>query len=313
MGTAAASRDWGLASVFARKYPLVAKAAPFLLWVLALAAVRQVLVHLLTDGTWGQDSHAYWLAAQEPLEYGRIPGQKDAYLYSPAFVYAIKPLALLPWPAFSAVWTLLIAALAFWLVRPLPVRFAVPVSLICLSELVVGNIYLMLGAAAVLAVRAPEAWAFPILTKITTGVGVLRDVARRDWKAVARAVGATAAIVLVAAAFRPHAWTDWISFLLENRDETPDSTASFYLRCAAAIALSLFAARKGWAFLLAPAVMLAAPVFTGPLPLMTLVAVPRLLLLDPPPRSAALDGAAAEGPAAGAHPEARGPQGTEGS
>ena len=278
--TAQGASTWGLASVFAHRFPLVAKAAPFILWIPALAALNMIVRHFLSDATWGQDSHAYWLAAQGSFEYGTRPGQPDAYLYSPAFLQIIRPVALLPWPAFSLLWTLFLAAVLFWLIRPLPLRFAVPVAVTCLPELIVGNIYLLLGAAAALAVRRSGVWAFPILTKVTTGVGLLWHVARRDWRGAAWGAGVTALIVLVSALISPQEWIDWIRFLITNRSNTPDSTVSFVLRCLTALALTLMAARKGWAFLLAPAVMLAAPVFTGPLPLMTLVAVPRLLMAD---------------------------------
>ena len=44
--------------------------------------------------------------------------------------------------------------------------------------------------------RHPAAWAFPLLTKVTTGVGVLWFAFRRDWRSLGIAIGATAVIVL---------------------------------------------------------------------------------------------------------------------
>ncbi len=61
-------------------------------------------------------------------------------------------------------------------------------------DLLVGNIHLMLGAAIVLGFRYPAAWAFPILTKVTPGVGILWFAVRREWRPLFMAVAVTAAV-----------------------------------------------------------------------------------------------------------------------
>ena len=174
--------EMGQGSVFARKFPLLTRSVPFVLWALGLEALFVSVRHLVTGNAMGQDSHAYWLAAQGELSYGASPGQRDAYLYSPAFAAVIKPLALLPWPLFCAAWFAIEAAAMVWLVRPLRARWAIPVCLLCLPELVVGNIYILLAAATVVGMRRPAAWSFAVLTKVTTGVGLLWFAARGDWK-----------------------------------------------------------------------------------------------------------------------------------
>lgn len=254
------------------------RSALILIWPLGLAALFVSVRHLVTGNAMGQDSHAYWLAAQGELAYGAIPGQMDAYLYSPAFVAVIRPLALLPWPLFCAAWFAIEAALVAWLVRPLRARWAVPVSLLCLPELVVGNIYILLAAAAVLGMRKPAAWSFAVLTKVTTGVGLLWFAARGDWKRMLQGIGATVIIVALSYAVDPSAWTDWVQFLFENRNGTPDSRFSFVVRCLAAVALVVVGARKQWAFLIAPAMVLASPVLVSVVPWTILVAIPRLLM-----------------------------------
>ncbi|WP_427017669.1 glycosyltransferase family 87 protein [Pseudarthrobacter sp. P1] len=205
-------------------------------------------------------------------------------MYSPAFVAVIKPLALLPWPLFCAAWLGIEAAVLFWLVRPLRARWAIPVALLCLPELVVGNIYILLAATAVLGMRRPAAWSFGILTKITTGVGLLWFGSRGDWKRLLQGIGKTVLIIAVFYAVDPAAWSAWVQFLFDNRNATPDSRVSFVVRCLIAVALVVVGARKQWAFLVAPAMVLALRVLVGMVPWTILVAVPRLLMEGSPDR-----------------------------
>ncbi|GAB2765079.1 glycosyltransferase family 87 protein [Sinomonas soli] len=272
--------EFGMAGVFALKFPLLAKAAQLLIWPFSFAALAQCIRNFATGGRWGQDAHAYWAAVQGPLEYGTAPGREDAFLYSPIFADVIRPLGQLPWPAFCTVWVLIEAAALVWLVKPLPLRWAVPVFITSLPELVVGNIYLLLAMSVVLGLRVPGVWAFPILTKVTTGVGLVWYIARRDWKGLLVGISATALIVLVSCIFGPQAWRQWIEFLAANQTHTPDSTLSFIIRCTIAVLLTYVAARPGWAFLVPIAVMLATPVLVWPIPLMVLTAIPRILLME---------------------------------
>jgi hypothetical protein len=269
-----AAGDWR--ADFARTYPLFMRTALILAWVLGLCAVFAAARAVL-HGDLGSDAHAYWLAAQGGPLYDKRPGEQDAYLYSPVFLTLIRPLALLPYFGFLALWTGLLAAVLFWLVRPLRLRWAVPVALCCVPELVIGNIYLLLAAAVVLGVRRPEAWAFPVLTKVTAGVGLLWFAARADWRGLGRGAGALILIVGVSYLLEPAAWNAWAGFLLEHRDGTPDSRLGFLLRCALAAVLVVVGARRRWPWLLAPAVLLASPVLSSYIAFTVLAALPRLL------------------------------------
>ncbi len=266
----------GGAARLAQRFPLFMRTALILAWFLAAACVVTVGKILLV-GALGQDAHAYWLAAQGELLYNRPPITLDAYLYSPVFLTAVRPLALLPYPGFLALWIALLAAVLFWLVRPLRARWAIPVALCCVPEILLGNIYVLLAAATVLGVRRPEAWAFPLLTKVTTGVGLLWFAVRGDWRGLARGIGAVALIVGVSYLFEPGHWHAWVAFLLEHRDHTADSSMSFVLRCILAVALVVLGARRNLPWLLAPAVLLASPVLAAIIPATVLVAIPRLI------------------------------------
>ena len=261
---------------FARKYPSAARLGLVLFWGLAFFAAGRTILAVLQTDVFGQDTHAYWLAAQSELTYERAPGQPDAYLYSPAFLAVIRPFALMPWPLFHGFWICLEAAVLVWLLRPLHIRWAVPSFLISLPALAVGNIYLLLAAAAVLGMQKPVAWSFSILTKLTVGVGLVWFAVRGEWLRLLQGLGGLALIVGISYAFEPGAWHAWLRFLLEHREGTPDSQISFYVRCAIAVLLVVVGARKQWPSLIAPAMVLASPVLVGPIPYMMLAAIPRL-------------------------------------
>jgi len=200
------------------------------------------------------------------LVYGRAPGERDAYLYSPAFIAIIRPLAMLPWPLFLVMWVCVEAAVLAWLLRPLRLRWSIPVFMLCLPELVVGNIYILLAAAAVLGLQKPAVWAFPILTRVTAGVGLVWFAARAEWRGFFLGVGGLALVVLLSYAVDPTGWQAWLQFLFDHREGTPDSRASFLLRCLFATALVVVGARKQWPLLIAPAMVLASPVLVGTIP-----------------------------------------------
>ena len=118
--------------------------------------------------------------------YGLPPNTADAYLYSPAFAQVLWPLAQLPWPLFLAAWTVAGFALYAWLLRPLGRALAAPLLLFCLPQAMVGNIWPLLAVVLVFGFRRPGLWAFPLLTKVTAGVGVVWFAARGEWRNLAR-------------------------------------------------------------------------------------------------------------------------------
>jgi hypothetical protein len=158
------------------------------------------------------DAHTYWLA--NPLDpYGGVrPGQADAYFYAPVFTQILGPFHLLPWNIFIGLWLVLLTAALVWQAG-LWTGFAllfVPVF----AELSVGNIHLLLAAAIVAGFRWPALWALPLLTKVTPGVGLLWFAVRREWRSLAIALGATAALSIVSFAIAPRLWAQWVEVLL---------------------------------------------------------------------------------------------------
>jgi Glycosyltransferase family 87 len=251
------------------------------------SVVLLVLVFLFGMGVaytlgFGYDSHAYWTAAHDLAHlYDRPPLARDAYLYSPAFVTALWPLAQLPWPVFAVCWGALLAGCFFWLLRRLPPFWFVPAALACVPEVLTGNVYALMAVAMVIGLGHGAAWSFPLLTKVTPGlVGLGFLVVRGDWRRLAYGLGATALAVAFSALVVPGAWTEWVHFLVEQRSS--GAIAAILpvpvrvVAVAVAVVLVLLAARRDRYWLLPVAGILVSPTL-GPNTLTLLAAVPRLL------------------------------------
>jgi hypothetical protein len=252
--------------------------------VLALAFLVAAWLFLRRFSPDGIDAHAYWMT-RDGIEYG-VAGGKDAYLYSPAFAQLIRPLTLLPWLTFYQVWMALLILALVYCAGP------VLAALILLTpwvrtEVVLGNVHLLMAAALVASVRFPGSWAFLVLTKVTPGVGLLYHALRREWRPVAVALGVTAGIVAVSFLLDPAAWVAWGSALLHS-SSVPAASAvpvSLWLRLPLAVVIVAVGAWRGWRWMIVPAVTLAVPVMWGWVPMVALIPFLRrhaaLLVLRP--------------------------------
>ena len=166
-------------------------------------------------------------------------------------------LGLLPWELVRDVWgfgqVVLLAVLAGPFTGPLlltrPVQW----------ELLLGNISLLLAAVSVAGLRWPALWSIAILTKVTPGIGLLWFVARREWRNLGIAAGATAVIVVVSFALAPGLWVEWAGVLVANRAIAPNPEfwmPPLVIRIAFAAALIWYGARRGWQWVVPVAVML---------------------------------------------------------
>jgi hypothetical protein len=228
-------------------------------FVLAAAFVG---LRLLAVQPWVEsvDAYAYWATrAGDPYasaEAGRI----GAYLYSPAFAQLLAPLVVLPWPVFCAAWTALLCVVYWKLVGrlALPLLLFIPIPF----EIVSGNVHLLIAAAIVVGFRYPAAWALPLLTKVTPGIGLLWFALRRRWRDLAVAIGVTAAIAAVTFVLWPDRWFDWLALMTAG---SPPPVPPFYLpflpRFVAAVAIVVVAAWRGWRWPVVVAGTLALPAF----------------------------------------------------
>jgi hypothetical protein len=242
-----------------RSVQLVAVALALLLYVRLVPAFP----HL--------DAYGYWEAYRWPDPYAH---GLTGYLYSPAFLQVFAPLLALPWEAFYGVWLALLTAVLILMAGPsvsivllltalLPARIAAFPLDVVRHYLASGNIFLLMSFATVAALRLPEAWAFPILTKVSPGVAGLWHVTRREWRAVGRAAVATGAIVLVSFVMAPAEWVAWLRLLVSNLGAPEPAFALHVLpplpRIAIAAALAMGAGRTGLRWVVPVAAMLALP------------------------------------------------------
>ena len=157
------------------------------------------------------DAHAYW-AVDLVNPYSRPIATPDAFTYPPPAALFFSVLGHLPFEVFEAGWTLLIGAALLWLTGPFALLFLVlPVVA---SDLYLGNIHVLLGAAVVGSLRRPGLWAIPLLTKPTVGVGLLWFAVRGEWRRLATAIGVTAVIAAAAFVIAPDLWKEWIDYVL---------------------------------------------------------------------------------------------------
>jgi hypothetical protein len=192
-------------------------AAALVVWVLVVAGSDPTID--VTDPFSGQvvtaqDARSYYGLDLADLYTGRTEWNTiGAYPYSPAFAMLVYPLNLLPWPLFVAAWTALLIG-AVWLLMGREL-FLLGLA-VGAMELAGGNISLLLALAIVWGFRWPWTWAFVLLTKIVPGVGLWWFVVRREWRSLAIALGATAAVLAVSFALMPWNWFAWVDLLLAN-------------------------------------------------------------------------------------------------
>ncbi len=255
------------------RLPLVA-----LCVLLAAVGLIETSAHLGLHGV-GWDADAYWGAWRGAMYDGSV-GVPGEYLYSPAFAQAIWPLTHTGWPVFAGFFVAVNAIGLAWLLRPLPLTLAVPLWLAGSQEVLSGNVFIPMAVAAVLGMRLPQLWAFVALTKITPCLGPLWFAARGEWSALARAVGATVAVVLVSGLLAPDLWRDWAHFLLDQAHVSGGPVGYDFIpgplyRIPVAVLLVVWAARTDRVWLLPVAMVLATPfIWNGSFTL--LAAIPRL-------------------------------------
>ncbi len=237
---------------------------------LLVAFVAWLLIVLLAHpigrpwGT-GMEAVSYWVNHLDAPYANSDWTQPGAYVYSPAFLQLVAPLAVVPWPVFMGVWTAIMLAAARLLTGPW--LFA-PGVLFAFMELAGGNISLLLALAMVVGFRWPATWAFVLLTKVTPGIGLLWFVVRGEWRQLGIALGATGAIVGISFVLMPDAWAEWIEVLIRiaGRDGTWAAVPiPFLARLPVAIAIVVWGARtdRRWAVPVAGMVALPALWYGG--------------------------------------------------
>ena len=211
----------------------------------------------------GQDARCYWQASLADPYLHSDWNDPIAYVYSPAFLQLVSPLTALPWGAFVAAWTALLLVAVRFLTGPrlLLAGLLFPFTAM---EVAGGNVSLLLAAAIVLGFRWPWTWSIVLLTKITPGIGLLWFAVRREWRSLAIALGATAAIVALSFAVAPGLWSPWVDVVTANLASGRTGTwaslpVPLWIRGPIAVAIVVWGARTDRRWTVPVASMLALP------------------------------------------------------
>ena len=215
----------------------------------------------LVSDIYGRDAHAYWSTDLTALYAGARVGADDAFLYSPAFAQLIAPLTELPWPAFYGLWAALEMAALVYLVGPIGAGVVTALHLSPLHrELWTGNIHLLLAAAIVIGFRSPGAWAFPLLSKLSPGIGLIWFAVRREWRQLLIASAVTGALVVASFTVAPQLWFEWAGVLQANTGVRSWHSPPIWARLPVAVALVGWGALRGHRWTVVAASFLALPV-----------------------------------------------------
>jgi Glycosyltransferase family 87 len=243
------------------RVPLTPSAARATRDGLVVAGVILALVNYwwLIHGPSPVDVGGWWSADPHRLYADVHGGFANKYMYSPAWEFVMAPLRSLDLATVAALWRAAQFVVLAYLAGPFLgfVLFLVPVQ----SELNVANIQIFMALAIVAGFRWPATWALLVLTKATPGLGLLWFAIRREWRALAIALSATALIAGVSFALHPSLWGDWITLLTANpAPVAPPYYLSFWVRLPFALAAIVLAALTGRRWLLVVGTTLALPV-----------------------------------------------------
>ena len=237
--------------------PIAGLVVALVLWLLVVAFAEP------WGRLWGtgQDARCYYQATLADPYLHSEWNDPIAYVYSPAFLQLVTPLTALPWQAFMAAWTALLIGAVRFLTGPrlLAAGLLFPFTAM---EVAGGNVSLLLAVAIVLGFRWPATWALVLLTKITPGIGLLWFAVRAEWRSLAIALGATAAIAAVSYVTIPDAWPRWFEVIVANAGKGGTWASvpiPLLVRLPAAVALVVWGARTDRRWTVPVASMLALP------------------------------------------------------
>ena len=242
------------------------------LTMLGIGAAAIVFVSLTQSGGNPVDAFCYWrIDPASPYTLG-----ESQFVYTPAAAQALTPFVDLPFAVFVALIRLVdLAAL---------VAIAGPATLFALllppvaAEINAANINFPMGLAILAAFRWPALWAFPLLTKVTPGVGVLWFAVRREWRPFAIAVGTTAGLAAVSFLAAPSLWAKYVDFMANGTPSVAGWPFPYplWLRLPPAVLLVLWGARTNRRWVVPAAALLVLPRLYFQRPALLLAVLPTL-------------------------------------
>jgi hypothetical protein len=223
-----------------------------------LASVLGIIPFTLQRGVApGLDTIVYWGADLDNLYVGSQIGEREAFLYSPAFAQVLFPLRFLPFEVVYGLWLGVSIAMLVWMRVAWTLAFP-PV----LADLYWGNVHVLYALVIVLGFRVAALWALPILTKGVSGIGVLWFAFRAEWRPFALALGASAAIALTSFVLAPGLWFDWVDSIAGNVGRETGmrlDVVPLPVRLIAALGVLFWGARTDRRWVVPVAVFLASP------------------------------------------------------
>jgi Glycosyltransferase family 87 len=212
-------------------------------------------------GTFGFDAYAYWgVDLSDP--YRVVAGGLGAFTYTPVAARVAAVASLLPFWQFLWLWDAALVGTVIWLGgrRTLMLLAFPPIPL----ELYHGNVHLLIAAAIVLGFRYPAVWAFPVLTKVTPGIGLIWFAVRREWRALGVALIAIGLLCALSLIVDGRLWVDWIGSISSTAEGAPlnqfNIPIPLWIRLPSAAAIVAWGARRDQRWSLPVAVTLAMPV-----------------------------------------------------
>lgn len=164
------------------------------------------------------------------------------------------------------------------------VAIAGPATLLALllppvaAEINAANINFPIGLAILAAFRWPVLWAFPLLTKVTPGVGLLWFAVRREWRSLTIAVGTAAGLAAASFLVAPSLWAKYVDFMANGTPQVAGWPFPYplWLRLPPAIALVVWGARTDRRWVVPAAALLVLPRLYFQSPALLLAVLPTL-------------------------------------
>ncbi len=243
-----------------------------LLTMVGIGAAGLAFVVLTQNGGSPVDAFCFWfIDPAHPYTNG-----SSQFAYTPVAAQALTPFVELPFATFVALIRLVdvIALVALAGPATLLALFLPPVA----AEINAANINFPMGLAVLAAFRWPALMAFPLLTKVTPGVGILWFAVRREWRPFAIASGTTLALAAVSYAANPSLWGRYVEFLANDTPHVAGWPFPYplWLRLPLAVALVAWGARTNRRWVVPAAALLALPRLYFQSPALLLAVLPAL-------------------------------------
>jgi hypothetical protein len=242
------------------------------LTMLGIGGAAIVFVSLTQSGGNPVDAFCYWrIDPTHPYTLG-----DSQFVYTPVAAQALTPFLNLPFAVFVALVRIIDLAALVAIAGPatLVVLLLPPVA----AEINAANINFPMGLAVLLAFRWPALWAFPLLTKVTPGVGILWFAVRREWRSFAIAIGSAAALAAVSFVAAPSLWATYVDFMANGTPQVAGWPFPYplWLRLPPAIVLVIWGARTHRRWVLPAAALLVLPRLYFQSPALLLAVLPTL-------------------------------------